>query len=241
MLIQTVKDFQFVSGAIDAPSNLHPFGQSLAPKPLIFYVLDDNSRNVSVLDIGFGAGGLGALIRSHAGTSHWAIDGIDGFRPNCLNVNLISQRLYRNIWFGDTRELDPGFLRSYSIICLLDVIEHLDIESAKYVIRLLLSGMRDDAFLFISTPLYFMPQHSFQEGDLEEHLICVPATSMVGLSPTLVCINEPLIAGFVLNKASLATVDLFQPISNRNFDLATGTRVLERCGIPFLPLKVFKY
>jgi hypothetical protein len=67
---------------------------------------------------------------------------------------------------------------------LLDVIEHLNIDSAKFLLFFLLLSLRNDALLFISTPLYFLPQAS-TAGDLEEHLIGVPASSMMALQPLM--------------------------------------------------------
>jgi len=239
LLTQTVSDYASIPGSF-SPVKAQPFGQSLAPKPLIFYIVESHERPVNVLDIGFGAGGLGRMIRQNSSSAHWSVDGVDGFLPNCLNQTLIGEKVYRHLWHGDVRKVGSDFLSRYDVICLLDVIEHLDVDSAKFVLRALLNGLRDDASLFVSTPLYFMPQDSFQEGDLEEHLICVPATSVMGLLPTWICLNEPLIAGFSLTRRSLETIDLFQPISNKTFSYELGKRVLERCGIPYSPLKVFK-
>ena len=42
-------------------SNLKPNGDSASPKEMIFHILPDNSQDVSILDIGFGAGTLGKL------------------------------------------------------------------------------------------------------------------------------------------------------------------------------------
>jgi hypothetical protein len=72
-----------------------PMGTSSSPKGMIFHVLNDNSERTSVLDIGFGAGGLGELIKQTTATAHWEIDGIEGWEVNCHNQDLIDKNLYR--------------------------------------------------------------------------------------------------------------------------------------------------
>lgn len=86
--------------------------------------------------------------------------------------------------------------------------------------------MKEDAFLFISTPLWFYPQDTIKNGDLEEHLIGVPATSMMALLPKMYSINEPLIGGFILAEQSLDYIDFFQPTTNKNFNYQQGLNII---------------
>ena len=55
-----------------------PLGDSASPKAMAFHILESNSVSVDVLDIGFGLGGMGRLLKQSNQTSHWNIDGIDG-------------------------------------------------------------------------------------------------------------------------------------------------------------------
>ncbi|WP_156343588.1 hypothetical protein [Limnohabitans sp. 63ED37-2] len=66
-------------------------GDSASPKGMIFHILENNSDSVHVLDIGFGTGGLGRLIKSNNDTSHLSVDGIDGMEVNCLNKDLVEK------------------------------------------------------------------------------------------------------------------------------------------------------
>jgi hypothetical protein len=120
---------------------------------MIFHILEDKTIPVEVLDIGFGLGGLGHLIKNSNETKHWSVDGIEGWLANCLNEAIKEKKLYKNIWHGFAQELSFEVLSKYKIICLLDVIEHLNIETAKYLFRTLLTGMGNDSYLFMSTPL----------------------------------------------------------------------------------------
>lgn len=235
---------QFVSNYLITEDFSHSenkaMGSSASPKEIIFHILNDNSSDVSVLDIGFGAGSLGQIIKSNPDTSHWQIDGIDGWEANCKNIDLINKKIYRNIWHGLAQDIPKDTFYNYKIICLLDVIEHLDIKTSKDLLKALLTHMGQDAYLFISTPLWFYPQDNVQDGDLEEHLIGVPASSMMALIPRMYAINHPLVGGFVLTKSSLDYIDFFQPTSNKNFSYEMGLKILTAMNVDYRPGVLFK-
>jgi hypothetical protein len=238
MLRQMVKDYAVIEPL--ALNGQIARGFSLAPTWLLPNILPDNSVPVSLLDIGFGAGGLGELIKSRPETAHWSVDGVDGFAPNCNNAELFGKKIYRNVWHGLAQEIPYKTLSSYKIICLLDVIEHLRLEDARLLIETLLGDMGNESRLFVSTPLYFCPQDSQQEGDLEEHLIGVPAAAMLGLKPLMYSISDPMIGGFVFGKQSADHVDAFVPTTDRAFDLAQGTAHAQALGLALAPGEVYR-
>jgi len=235
---QLIKDYVFIDHEYRKIGS--PLGDSASPKELIFHVLGDNSIDATVLDIGFGAGTLGSLIKASPETNHWSIDGIDGWEANCFNSSLIDKKIYRNIWHGLAQELSAEKIKTYDIICLLDVIEHLDANTARELINFLLHSLGDESVLFISTPLWFYPQDSMQDGDLEEHLIGVPASSMMALLPRMYAVNHPLIGGFVFGKESAAYADFFQPTTNKNFSHEMGLKILNSIGMKYQPNVAFK-
>ena len=212
-----------------------PEGSSLAPKWVVFNILDDNAQDVEVLDIGFGTGGLASLIKDRPETAHWQIDGIDGWEVNCNNPELIAKKLYRSIRHGLAQEMSAEELGRYRIICLLDVIEHLERDMARKLSRMLLTNLGEKSFLFVSTPLWFFPQDSHQRGDLEAHLIGVPASSMMALCPVMYAVNAPLIGGFVLDKSSLELIEFFQPTADRNFTVDKGFRIVQAMNMNYQP------
>jgi len=226
---QIVKDYSVIARL--ESSKLNAEGNSVGPKTMIFYILDDNSSNIEVLDIGFGTGSMAQIIKNDPETGHWAVDGIDGWEANCNNASLFEKKVYRNIWHGLAQDIPAERLSEYKIICLLDVIEHLPADTAKQLLRLLLTGMGEDSYLFITTPLWYYPQDGQQEGDLEEHLIGVPATSMMALLPIMYSISSPLIGGFVLRKRSLDFIDLFHPTADKNFSLKRGLAITQAVGM----------
>lgn len=239
MLKKIVENYSVVSPILN--TGLNPQGDSCSPKQLIFHILDDNSAEVEVLDIGFGTGKLGRMIQANPETAHWAIDGIDGFEANCYNAEMLNAVSYRNVWHGLAQDLPSEQIRKYKILCLLDVIEHLSPDTAKWLLRTLLTSMREDSFLFISTPLWFYPQPQIQNGDLEEHLIGVPATSMMALLPKMYSINQPLVGGFVLGKKSLDFIDFFQPTTDKNFSYERGLAVANVINCQYKPGAFMKF
>lgn len=228
-MIQTVKDYIPQFDVYDL--GVKPRGESLSPKGLIFHVFDDLTRNCNILDIGFGSGSLGKLIKAHPDTQHWNVDGIDGWEANCKNSSLIEKNIYRNITHGLAQEIPLDVLNQYDILCLLDVIEHLDSGTAKWLLRTLLSNMNNDSRLFISTPLWFYPQHNIQSGDLEQHLIGIPAQSMMCLMPHAYVVGEQLIGGFILGKRSLEFIDFFEPYPYQSLTLERGTQLARAVGM----------
>ncbi|MGH6648333.1 class I SAM-dependent methyltransferase [Aquabacterium sp.] len=238
MIRQIVKDYAIVEEI--APRDYQFNGTSAALKPMILHLFSDNTPARSVLDIGFGRGELGQLIRTNPGTAHWSVDGIDGFDVTCCNKPLFEMGYYRNIWHGYAQDLGPEQLKSYDVLCLLDVIEHLDAPTAKGLLRNLLSSLGENSLLFISTPLWFYPQDAQQEGDLEEHLIGVPATSMMSLKPLMYSVGARLVGNFVFGRQSLAHIDAFEPTTDRSFDIEQGTKLALDVGMKLDPGILFK-
>jgi 2-polyprenyl-3-methyl-5-hydroxy-6-metoxy-1,4-benzoquinol methylase len=179
-------------------------------------------------------------VRHHPHTRHWSIDGVDGWEANCRNKALINQRLYRNIWHGLAQDLPAEQLQSYRIICLLDVIEHLPAPTARALVKNLLQSMTDDALLFISTPLWFYPQDALQDGNLEEYLIGVPASSMIAMNPVMYAVNHPLVGGFVYDKSSLKFADFFQPCTDKNFSYEAGMEIVRAVRMEHAPEILYK-
>lgn len=237
MLLQTVKDYGFT----DKKKEFQGLsaGSSASPRQLIFQLTDLMTQlSVNVLDIGFGIGTLGRIIKGNPDTFYWAVDGVDGFEPNCYNQTLINDHIYRDIWHGLAQDIPQKLFAKYDVICLLDVIEHLDKETAIELVKYILTNMNDNARFFISTPLWFYPQDTLQEGDLEKHLIGVPASSMMAMLPQMYSVNNPLVGGFIYGKASLDYVEMFSPVTNPAFSLAQGQAIADAIKFDCTPGKV---
>ncbi len=206
-------------------------GTSVALKNIVHHAFPDNTPRKSVLDIGFGRGHLGQLIRETPQTAHWAIDGIDGFQRTCSNIPLFQKKLYRNIWHGLAQDLGAARLASYDLLCLFDVIEHLEVADARKLLQTLLSSLGDNARLIVSTPLWFMPQDNDTAGDLEEHKFGVAAQSMLLLQPLMYHIDPNFLVGtFVYQKSSAGMMAHFTPTTDKAFNFSAGWKHLESLG-----------
>ena len=206
-------------------------GDSIGLKEIVRFIPKDKTRHVTLLDIGFGLGTLGQIVKANDETRHWEIDGIDGYLTTCRNHALFEKKYYRNIWHGMASQIPAEQLRSYDIICLFDVIEHLDAPMAKQLLKQLLESLGENSVLAISTPLWFYPQDQQNEGDLEEHKIGVPATSLFSLQPTMYHIHPKFLVGtFVFTRESLKHIDAFAPTTDRSFDFSAGLKEVQRLG-----------
>lgn len=213
------------------PGDYHFTGNSVGLKDIVGHIFPDKTRPVSILDIGFGMGDLGRIVKTNPATSHWHVDGIDGFVDVCSNVELFQQGIYRNVWHGLALDIPPDALRSYDVICLFDVIEHLEPELAKKLLADLLDALAPGALLVLSTPLWFWPQSQQNPGDLEEHKIAIPARSLLLLAPVMYHIHEKYLVGtFVFSKKSIEHLDHFVPLTDQNFNFDAGLRHLEALG-----------
>lgn len=230
MLKSIVADYRIAAPI--APGN-HTFnGNSMAAKEIVKHVFADNRGVRSVLDIGFGVGDLARIVKSDPATKHWHVDGIDGFAETCRNAALFDKGWYRNVWHGLAQDIAPDQLAAYDLLCLFDVIEHLDANTAKQLLKTLLESLGPNSRLAISTPLWFYPQDRNRDGDLEEHLIGVPARSMLAMQPAMYLISSQfLIGNFVFTKDSLRHIDQFQPTTDRAFGLRQGLAHLAELGV----------
>lgn len=226
---QYVRDYQRTA---DIPTGQYHFtGNSVANKQVVKYAFPDRQTPRLLLDIGFGVGDLGRVVKTDASTLHWTLDGIDGFRDNCCNLELFEKHYYRDIWHGLAQELPPEQLRTYDAICLFDVIEHLDAPTAKSLLHNLLESLGPDSRLVMSTPLWFWPQTPQNPDDLEEHLIAVPASSLLRMQPQMFTVDPRFLVGtFVFSRRSLDFLDHFQPTTDKSFGIEAGRADLSAMG-----------
>ncbi len=229
-----VSDYEPVVEIANHPERF--VGNSVAFKGIVQHVFADpplpNPVPRQVLDIGFGAGRLGRLIKELPETAHWQVDGVDGFEDTCRNAPLFAERIYRNVWHGLAQDLGAERLGQYDLLCLFDVIEHLPAAAARELLATLLGALRPGARLAVSTPLWFWPQGQLMPGDLEEHLIGIPASSMMRLRPHMFHISSRFLVGtFVFGPESLARIARFQPREDAGFDREAGEADLAGLGL----------
>ena len=226
---QTVKGYEAIFPAQEGQINNVGGGES--DKNILLELSKIFTDDIEVLDIGIGTGSLGHFITNNSELNHWRVDGIDGYEKACKNLSLIEKKYYRNIWWCNAENLTADRLKKYQLICILDVIEHLKIDDAKLLLRQLLSGLNDGAYLFLSTPLWFYPQGHIETGDLEEHLIGVPASALIALKPIMYSIGPQLVGGFIFTRDSLQYIDQFEPTTDRDFNYERGIENAIQAGL----------
>ena len=230
MLSPIVKDYKMIGEVVQTDRVF--VDSSMATKEILKYIFTDNAPARTVLDIGFGIGELARISKNGDAIRHWSIDGVDGSLETCQNVELFRKKWYRNIWHGLAQDIAIDELKAYDVLCLFDVIEHLDAASAKQLLKSLLDSLGPDSRLVLSTPLWFYPQDQLAEGDLEEHLIGVPARSLLAMQPTMFLVSPAgLIGNFVFTRESLRHIDQFQPTTDRSFGLQEGLQHLMSLGL----------
>lgn len=226
-----VRDYEMVARI---PNGHYNFGgNSVGFKSIVHHVFPERqAQALTLLDIGFGLGDLGRLVKSHPQSAHWHVDGVDGYFDACCNTALFEQRLYRNVWYGLAGSIPKEALQRYDMLCLFDVIEHLDAAAAKALLKSLLESLGPDSRLVLSTPLFFWPQDQHHPGDLEEHKIGVPAHALLGLMPKAYHISsQHLIGTFVLSRRSLEHLDNFVPVETPAFTMEAGLQHLHELGL----------
>ena len=125
----------------------------------------------SVLDIGFGRGKYGFLIREYFPPTNnkkgWQeiprVDGVEIFEPYITDLQI---KIYDRVFIGNALETDYGGINGYDLYLLIDVVEHWKKEETiKLIERLIKKGN-----VIISTPKIFTPQKASRGNQWEEHI-----------------------------------------------------------------------
>lgn len=173
-------------------------------KPAIMkYILNTISKDAKILDVGFGSGVYGKLLRAFY---YQNIDGIDIYDKNIEEMGL--DKIYDNIFVEDILDFDFDY---YDLIIMGDVLEHLELESAK---KLLLRFIEDSkcGSMIISIP-YEYEQDELYGNTHEKHLQPdVTAEYMGEHYPYLKLIDSSIMA----HSNSILAVYVWNRHENRN-------------------------
>jgi hypothetical protein len=114
--------------------------------------------------------------------------GIDGYGPYLDEAR--KENLHSELVLGDVRELDRYFKPGqFDTVIALDVIEHLTKEDGLRMMRSMenIAGRK----IIFFTPSGFLPQRSFENNDLQEHLSGWEAGEMEKLGYTVTGLLGP--------------------------------------------------
>ncbi|MBP2046666.1 class I SAM-dependent methyltransferase [Methanobacterium aggregans] len=130
-------------------------------KPTIMkYILENIKKDAKILDVGFGSGVYGKLLRAFY---YQNIDGIDVYDKNIHEMGL--DKIYNNIFIENIMDFD---FEHYDLIIMGDVLEHIELESAKELLLRFIDNNKCST-LIVSIP------YEYEQGELygnshERHL-----------------------------------------------------------------------
>ena len=130
-------------------------------KPAIMkYILENIRKDAKILDVGFGSGVYGKLLRAF---NYQNIDGVDVYDKNINEMGL--DKIYDNIFIENIMDFH---FEHYDLIIMGDVLEHIELESAKELLRGFIENNKC-SFMIISIP------YEYEQGELygnshERHL-----------------------------------------------------------------------
>ena len=119
---------------------------NLALAPTIIWLCHEVEHR-TVLDVGPGHGKYALLFREYLSVTPERIDAVELHEPYVDGFDLRS--LYDSVFVCDVLALSSGFLSSYDLVLMVDVIEHLEKEAAVDLLR------RISGRVIISTPVEF--------------------------------------------------------------------------------------
>ena len=135
-----------------------PFSTSYFKQQTKNYILDKYGRSAKILDIGAGAGAYYDMLSAEG---YYNLDCVEAFENYIVDYGLRGK--YKNVTLGDVTKLDIDFDK-YDLIILGDVLEHIQVEDAKF----LLSKMKRSNVI-IGVP-FESPQGVHFDNTFEIHL-----------------------------------------------------------------------
>ena len=94
-------------------------------------------------------------------------------------------------------------------------------------------------FFVCQYPVVVLSAGQYTGWDLEEHLIGIPASSMMALIPTMYSVSNPLVGGFVYTKKSLDFIEFFQPTTDRGFSYDQGMAIAKAVNLQCTPGQLY--
>lgn len=156
----------------------------------------------SVLDVGMGSGKYGWLCREYLEMAHGhprlRLDGIEAFAPNITDLH---RMVYDEIYVGDALEIVPQLQRTYDVVLVIEMLEHLEPEQSTRLIKQLQAISRH---VLISVPNRESPQQALYGNEHEIHrhqftraeLWRLGFHAIASLGPSWVALYGPNVAWF---------------------------------------------
>lgn len=132
-------------------TNLRGLSPDVGKPAILKYIIDNIKKDARILDVGFGSGLYGKLLRAFY---YQNIDGLDVYDKNIREMGL--DKIYDNIFIENIRDFN---FDHYDLIIMGDVLEHLELESAKELLSSFIDGEKCD-HIIVSIP------YEYEQGEL---------------------------------------------------------------------------
>jgi len=126
----------------------------------IKYILENVGKGDKILDVGFGSGVYGKLLRAFY---YQNIDGVDVYDKNIKELGL--DKIYDTIYIENILDFDLDY---YDLIIFGDVLEHIELKLAKNLLSKLISENKCGKII-VSIP-YKYEQDEIYGNPYEKHL-----------------------------------------------------------------------
>lgn len=116
------------------------------------YIIERFNKDIEILDVGCGEGTYYELLKDYFRN----IDGVEVYAPN-IEKNALGSK-YRHIYNKDIREFKYKY---YDLVIFGDILEHLEVEEAKEVLRYALEH---------STGVIVAVPYLYKQGEVEGNI-----------------------------------------------------------------------
>lgn len=131
-------------------------------KPKILeFILANFKKDCKILDIGFGAGVYGKLLKAFF---YQNIDGVDVWSKNIKETGL--NHIYDNIFIENVLDFDFDY---YDLIIMGDVLEHIELEDSKKLLEKFINENKCSSII-VQVPYVYENEIAHYGNDAERHL-----------------------------------------------------------------------
>ena len=136
-------------------------GSSVERGKIIFldWLFNNVEKNERILDVGFGSGTYGKLLKTFY---YQNIDGIDAWPEEIEKMGL--NYIYDNIFIEDILDFE---FEHYDLIIMGDVLEHIPLKESKELLNKFINGKASK--LFIQVPYMYENHHAWNNNPYEIH------------------------------------------------------------------------